>query len=258
MTPYTLKDNDLLLDVASEAQNGLLKGEKGAIRHYVLKVRDMPEDDRPREKLMKSGPAALSTAELLAVILGVGSKKEGVLEMASRVLKDYGEKALANQTDPTKIAVDLDIPVSKAAQIVACAELGRRFFDRNDVGPAIIRTAEEVYQYFREMQTLPKEHLRGLYLNTHHRVIHDEVISIGTINSNLIHPREVFKPAIEYGAVAVILAHNHPSGIATPSHADIEVTKQLVTAGKIIGINLLDHVIITKDGFTSIDVDYLN
>ena len=108
------------------------------------------------------------------------------------------------------------------------------------------------------MQSLPKEHLRGIYLNSHHKIIHDEVISIGTVNSNLIHPREVFKPAIQYGAAAIILAHNHPSGILEPSQADIDITKQLIAVGKIVGINLLDHIIIGKDSFMSIDVDYSN
>ena len=106
------------------------------------------------------------------------------------------------------------------------------------------------------MRNLPKEHLRGLYLNSHNRVIRDEVISIGTINSNMIHPREVFRPAIESNAAAVILAHNHPSGEVTPSEEDIEITKQLVQAGKIMGISLLDHVIITKDAFASISANH--
>jgi DNA repair protein RadC len=95
-----------------------------------------------------------------------------------------------------------------------------------------------------------------LYLNSHYRVIHDEVLSIGTINANLIHPREVFKPALEYGAAAVILVHNHPSGITTPSAADIEITEQLVAAGKIMGINLIDHVIVGHTKYISIPVVY--
>ncbi len=218
----------------------------------------MPIENQPRERLIKSGPASLSTAELLAIILNTGSTKEGVLELSSRVLKDYGEKVLVNQRNVREMMKDLDIPELKASQIVACAELGRRYFERNDSGVATIRTAEDVFKYLHEMQSLPKEHLRGIYLNTHHKVIHDEVISIGTINSNIIHPREVFRPAIEYGAAGIILAHNHPSGITTPSQEDIEITKQLVAVGKIVGINLLDHVVICKDKFESIEVDYLN
>jgi DNA repair protein RadC len=103
---------------------------------------------------------------------------------------------------------------------------------------------------------MPKEQMRGLYLNSHSRVIRDEVISVGTVGANFVHPREVFRPALESSAVAVVLAHNHPSGEATPSPEDIEVTNRLIQAGKIIGIRVLDHVIITKDAFTSVKADY--
>lgn len=176
--------------------------------------------------------------------------------MASRMIRDYGEKTLSSQTDAKTLSDELQIPEIKALQIVACAELGRRFFDRREHGRVVIRTAKDAYEYLKDLRTLSKEHLRGLYVNTHHRLIHDEVISIGTINSNLIHPREVFKPAIEYGAAAVILAHNHPSGVVTASAADIEITKRIIEAGKIIGIPLVDHIIIGKNKFASIDAGY--
>ncbi|MDD5318771.1 MAG: DNA repair protein RadC [Candidatus Pacebacteria bacterium] len=257
---YILKDNDLIADAAiatsfaqANAQQG---GFKGKMKQYILKVRDMPDEEKPREKLLESGPAGLTIQELLAVVLTTGTVKEEVMSMSRRVVKEYGTQAFISQTDPKKLSEDLDIPIVKACQIVACGELGRRFYKKNTAGLAIIRTPEEAYEYLREMATLPKEHLRGIYLDTHHRVIHDEVISIGTINSNIIHPREVFKPAVEYGAAAVILAHNHPSGIVTPSEADIEITKQLIEAGKIVGINLLDHIILTKNGFTSVEAEY--
>lgn len=225
-------------------------------RPYVLHIKDMAPEDKPREKLLKYGPTILSTSELLAIILSTGSKKEDVLAMASRILKEYGERTLASHTNPKQLARDLQVPQMKALQIVACAELGRRFFQKQGGGPAMIRSAQDVYDYLPDMRNLPKEHLRGIYLNAHYRIIHDEVISIGTIDTNLIHPREVFKPALEYGATAVILAHNHPSGITSASGADIEVTRQLVTAGKILGIHLLDHIVITKDTFASVDVEY--
>ena len=244
--PYILSNHDLLLDEAT-APSG---------RSYVLKIRDIAIEDKPREKLTASGPSALSVAELVAVVLGTGTKKEDVMSMASRIVKEYGERTLASQTNAATLARELDLPMAKALQIVACAELGRRFFDRREYGPVLIRTAKDVFDYLVEMRTLPKEHLRGLYLNTHHRLIHDEVISIGTLNSNVLHPREVFKPAIEYGAAAVILAHNHPSGIVTPSPADIEITKHVAAVGKIVGIPLVDHVIVGKDTFASVDIEY--
>jgi DNA repair protein RadC len=225
-------------------------------KQYTFTIKDMPDEDKPREKLAESGPAALSVQELVAVLLSTGTKKEDVLSMSNRIIKDYGTRALAAQTDAAALSKELDIPIVKAMQIVACAELGRRFFEKRTSGPQTIRTAKDVYEYLQDMRSLPKEHLRGIYLNTHHRIVHDEVISIGTINSNLIHSREVFKPAIEHGAAAVILAHNHPSGIVTPSQADIEITKHIIEVGKLIGIPVVDHVIIAKNKFISIDVEY--
>lgn len=246
MNSYTIFNRDLLLDVAIENQ----------FRDYVLKIHDMPQEGRPREKLMKQGPEALSLAELLAVVLATGTKKEGVLEMANRVIREYGERSVVAELDVKKLATDLGIPTVKACQIVAVGEIGRRFYQKNATGFTIIRNAKDVYEHLRDMHNLPKEHLRGLYLNSHNQVIHDEVISIGTINSNLVHPREVFRPAVEYSAAAIVLAHNHPSGVPTPSQQDIEITNQLVAAGRLIGISVLDHVIITKDTYMSIAANY--
>jgi len=226
-------------------------------RVYTIdKIRDRAPEDKPREKLIRLGPSVLSTPELLSVILNTGTKKEEVLAMSARVLKEYGEKSLVSQKNVEAFAKDLDIPTIKAAQIVACAELGRRFFQKNANGLPTIRSAKDVFEYVGDMRALPKEHLRGIYLNAHHKIIHDEIISIGTVNTNIIHPREVFKPAVEYMAAAVVVVHNHPSGVIKPSEADIEVTKRLVHAGRILGIALLDHIIITKSKFKSISVEY--
>lgn len=240
---YLQGAEDLVLD-ASEKQ-------------YVLRLRDLPIEDKPREKLMRYGPAHLSVSELLMVVLNVGTKKEDVLAMSQRLLKEYGESAIVNQKDPRKLKETLGIPLAKACQVVACFELGRRFFKTNDgKRPVVIRTARQVYDHLKDMRELPKEHLRGLYLDTHYQVIHDEVISIGSLTSNIIHPREVFRPALEYSASALILAHNHPSGISKPSEADIAITRQIVEAGKILGIGVLDHVVITKNKFESVPVEY--
>ncbi len=241
---YRLQSDDNVLDERPESER----------KTYVLRVKDLPQAEKPREKLLTFGPANLSSQELIAIIFNSGTTKEGVLEMAARVIKEYGERALAGQRDPSKLAKDLDIPLVKALQLVACSELGRRFFEKGTGAAPILRTAKDVYGYLKNMEQLPKEHLRGLYLNTHFKLIHDEVISIGTINANLIHPREVFKPAIEYGAAAVILAHNHPSGVVKPSDADTEITTQLIEVGKMVGIPLIDHVIIGKGKFESIAI----
>ena len=223
-------------------------------KRYHLKIRDLPEDEKPREKLLKHGLPALSISDLLAIVLNTGTKKEGVLEMSSRVLKEYGEGSIMSEKNPVTLSNNFNIPLNKAVQIVACAELGRRFFQKRDSASPVIRTAREVYEYVTDMRNLSKEHLRGIYLNAHYKVIHDEIISIGTVDANIIHPREVFKPAIEHSAVALILVHNHPSGVTTPSEADLAVTSQLVEVGKLLGVDLIDHVIVTKDSFVSIPV----
>lgn len=241
--PYQLAATDLVLDDFGKT--------------YTLKIRDLPVEEKPREKLIKYGPAILSVGELLAVVFTVGTKKEDVLSMSNRLLKEYGEKAIINEKNPKKIAEALEIPLVKSCQLVACFELGKRFFRQSRLGkPEFLRTAKHVYDYLKDMQNLPKEHLRGLYLDSHFRLVHDEIISIGSLNANLVHPREVFRPALEAAAAAVILAHNHPSGIVKPSEADIAITGQLVEAGKILGIRVLDHIVVTKQGFSSIPADY--
>jgi len=223
-----------------------------AHRDYPLTIHDLPPKDKPREKLVTMGPEALSIRELLAVLLVTGTSKEGLLEMSSRLIRDYGEKSILAERDVNKLSKDMDVPLVKACQIVACGELGRRFYDRSETGLTTIRNAKDVYDYLVDMRSLPKEHLRGLYLNSHNRILRDEVISIGTVNANMIHPREVFRPAIECNAAALILAHNHPSGESTPSDQDVLITNQLIEAGKLLNIAVLDHVVIAKDSFISI------
>ena len=220
---------------------------------YVLRVRDMEEDDRPRERMLKDGPEGLSVAELVAVMWGVGSRKEDVLAMARRAVREYGEKAIANELDPKRLSETADIPLTKACQVIAGLELGRRFYARQSTGqPIHIRNAKQAFQHLRDIGRSQKEQLRGLYLNSRYQVVHDEVISVGSLTSNVVHPREVFQPAIERGAIAVILAHNHPSGRLEPTAADIGITEQLVAAGKVLGIELLYHLVITPSKYVSI------
>lgn len=259
---YLQEDTDLVLDGenldAGSKQDGGLGGYAGNTgKKYVLRLRDMPASEKPRERLMAHGPSALSIAELLAVVLNVGTKKEDVLAMSRRLLKEYGDSMIVSQKDPAKIQELLNIPLGKACQLVACFELGRRLFKAQDGRkPVALRTASQVHEYLKDMRDLPKEHLRGLYLDTHYQLIHDELISIGTLTSNVVHPREVFRPALEYSAAALILAHNHPSGVAKPSEADLAITAQIIEAGKVLGVGLLDHVIIARGKFESVPGEY--
>lgn len=233
----------------SISETDVISGENTA---YVLKVRDLPIEEKPREKLLAYGPSGLAVSELVAILLGVGTRKEEVMSMAQRILKEYGERAIVNETNPKTLADALDIPLTKACQIVASFELGRRYFDKRAGKPVTIRTAQHAYEHLKDMGGLQKEQLRGLYLNSRYQVIHEEVISVGSLTANIVHPREVFKPALEYGAVALIIAHNHPSGSIEPTEADTQVTQQLKSAGKIMGIELLDHLIIADETFVSV------
>lgn len=235
--PYTLSDSDKVIG----------EGET----RYVLRVRDLPLEDKPREKMLAAGPGSLTHAELIAVLLGVGTRKEEVLSMAQRIIREYGERAVITEKSPERLSEALDIPLSKACQIVASFELGRRAYQSKAGRPLVVRTAEQAFQYFKSMGTLQKEQLRGLYVNSRFQVIHEETISIGSLTANIVHPREVFQPALEYGAVAVIVAHNHPSGSLEPTSDDYAVTRQLVKAGRVLGIELLDHLIIAGETFTS-------
>lgn len=237
---YVLQDTDILL--------GPLQPYAG----YSLRVRDMDGPDRPREKLFSQGPEALDVAELVAVLWNVGTRREDVLSMARRTLHEYGEKAVGNERDPAQLAEVADIPLAKAGQLVAAFELGRRFHARANGRPLYIRNLDQASEYLLGMGYGSKEQLRGLYLNSRYRVVHDELISVGTLTSSVVHPREVFRPAIDHGAVAVIIAHNHPSGSIEPTEADMQVTARLKAVGELLGITLLDHLIMAADDCASI------
>lgn len=219
---------------------------------YALTIRDLPDNERPREKILSAGPSALTPKELLAIVLEKGTRKEGVLEMTERIVREYGERNVFANTDAKKLARDLEIPLGKAMQIVAVGELGRRFFEHNRNGFAVIRAAKDAFEYAVDMRLLKKECLRGIYLNAHYQVVHDEIISIGTVDASIVHPREIFRPGICSSAAGVILIHNHPSEILEPSAEDRRVTKQVKEAGALIGIELIDHLIVTGKGFRSI------
>lgn len=217
---------------------------------YKPKITELPLEERPREKLKKYGPSALKNSELLAIILGRGTKKEGVLEIANRIMKDYGNEAILNETSVEKLREILNLNEVHACQIIASFELGRRFF--SETKEIYIRNPNDVFNYLKDMGNLNKEHFRGLYLDVKNKIIHDEVISIGTLDRNIVHPRDVFHPAVKTFSAGIILAHNHPSGDTTPSEEDIAITKRMVETGKVMGIDIIDHIIIGKKGFTSL------
>lgn len=219
-------------------------------KSYKLRVRDLPEEEKPREKLRKYGPASLKNYELMAVILGKGTRKEGILELSKRIMSQYGDQAVFSQGEVDTLEKVLSLSPVQACQVVAAFELGKRLFGRPT--EVFLRSPEEVFEYAKDMARLKKEHLRGLYLDTRNKLIRDEVIAIGTLNASLAHPREIFHPAIESHAAAIVLVHNHPSGDPLPSKDDIELTKQVHEASKIVDIDILDHVIIGTQNYCSL------
>ncbi|NLF40045.1 DNA repair protein RadC [bacterium] len=208
----------------------------------------------PREKLMAHGAAALADADLLAIVLNTGYRGEPVRALAGRLLKEYGSSGLKALRDVAGVTRETGLPPVKACQLIACFELGSRLFAQADGGGGVftIRTPGDVYTRLKDMAELHKEQLRGLYLNARNKVIYQETVSIGTLTANLVHPADVFRPAIERAAAGVIIAHNHPSGDPEPSDHDLAITAQLAQAASILSIKLIDHVIIGGGQFVSL------
>ena len=204
----------------------------------------MPLGDRPREKLIKNGPKTLSDSELLAIILRTGNKRENVLNVANKLFSKHNVKSLSRLGIGT-LKKELGIGDAKACQIVACFELGRRLARFKEDKKPSIKNAKDIAKIFiPEMSSLKKEHFKGIYLDSRKKIIKEETIFIGSLNESVIHPREIFQIALNENAAALILIHNHPSGDPKPSGQDIEITKELIKAGDILGIPVLDHIII--------------
>ena len=219
----------------------------------TLLIKDYPVTERPRERLLKDGPSSLSNHELLAILLRTGTKKESVLQMANRLLTKFEGLRLLKDASVNEITSIKGIGAAKALQIIAAIELGRRIHRLQYEDRYIIRSPEDAANYvMEEMRFLTQEHFVCLYLNTKNQVIHQQTVFIGSLNASIVHPREVFKEAFRRSAASFICLHNHPSGDPAPSREDIEVTKRLNECGKLIGIELLDHLIIGDQKFVSL------
>lgn len=216
-------------------------------------LKELPKNERPREKILSMGVSRLSNAELIAVLLASGTEKESALTLAGRVLS-LGEGSLAKLVSfqPEELQRIHGIGIAKSCTLVAAMELGRRIA----VSPAEERvrldTPEKVADLFmEEMRHLKKEVFRVAHLNVKNELVMKEDVSVGGLHSAMAHPREVFQKAVSKGTNAVILVHNHPSGDPTPSGADRDTTDQLIEAGKILGIQVLDHIVIGDGRYIS-------
>ena len=192
----------------------------------------------------------MKDSELLAILLRTGTIGKNVIEIASQILSKYSKKRLLQMTynDLSKIS---GIDSAKATTLLAAFELSKRALEVNDTNLPVISDAKDAVAQLSDMRDLKKEHFVALYLNAKNQLVHKETISMGTLNANLVHPREVFEPALKYSAAQIIAAHNHPSGDPKPSEDDLEVTKRLTEAGKMMGIEMMDHVVISKNSYFS-------
>ncbi|MEI4829462.1 MULTISPECIES: RadC family protein [Bacillus] len=216
-------------------------------------IRDVVKEDQPRERLLLEGASSLSNTELLAILLRTGSKEESVLTLANRILHHFdGLRMLKDATIEEMTSIH-GVGMAKASQLIAAFELGRRMVRLEYQNRYSIRNPEDCARYMmEEMRFLQQEHFVCLYLNTKNQVMHRQTVFIGSLNASIVHPREVFKEAFRRAAASIICLHNHPSGDPAPSREDIEVTKRLVECGKIIGIEILDHIIIGDHKFVSL------
>ena len=214
-------------------------------------MKDLPAHERPREKLLKQGTDSLRDSELLAILLRTGTKGKSVLTIAEEILRKYPKRAMLDVTYEDLKQVK-GISAAKATTLLAAFALSGRILQAQQSGRPLIETVEQAVAQIHDIRTHKREHFVALYLNARNELIHRENISVGTVNASIIHPRDVFAPAIEHNATSVIVAHNHPSGDTTPSPEDREVTVRLKEAGQLLGISLLSHVVVTKDSHSTI------
>lgn len=222
-----------------------------------LTIKEMPEDARPRERLERSGPGALSNQELLAITLSTGVVKDGqkytAIDLATQLLRHFESLKGVAQADFAQLTEVAGIGPAKACQIMAAFELGKRVAMFSGNLKPVIRQPTDVFEYFRDqMSLLPKEVFRVVALDTKNRIIKDQIVSEGTLNASIVHPRDVFRVAVVNSAASLILLHNHPSGDPMPSQEDIAITRRLVEVGKLMEITVLDHLIIGGGTFVSL------
>ena len=218
-----------------------------------ITVKEMPEDERPRERLARVGPQALSSAELLAIILRTGVKGENVVTMASRLLAQYGGLAGLSRADLAQLGQEHGLGPAKASQLLAALELGRRLMAESPEERFQIRAPQDAANLLIPLiGHQEQEHFVVLYLDTRNRVMDREVLYKGSLNTSLVRIAEVFRGAIRRNCAAIIVAHNHPSGEPNPSPEDVALTRQLVEAGKLMEVEVLDHVIIGQSRFVSL------
>lgn len=224
------------------------------LKEQALMIRDVHSADRPRERLINQGATSLSNQELIAIMLRTGTRQESVLHLANRVLHHLeGIQQLKDASIEELTSIN-GIGQAKAVQLLAAVELGRRLSSKQTDAKYTIRSPKDAASYLMaDMTSLKQEHFVVLFLNIKNQVLHRQTIFVGSLNASIVHPREIFREAVRRSAASIVCAHNHPSGNPAPSPEDIAVTKRLMEAGSIVGIELLDHLIIGDHQFISLN-----
>lgn len=219
----------------------------------TIMIKDVPKEDRPRERMLKLGASHLSNQELLAILLGSGTREESVMTLSNRLLMHFEGLNLLKDATIEELTSIKGIGTAKGVLLLSAMELGRRMSQYKPNERYVIRSPEDGADYvMEEMRNLNQEHFVVLFLNTKNQIIHRQTIFIGSLNASIVHPREVYREAVKRSAASIICAHNHPSGDPSPSQEDIHVTRRLVECGKMIGIELLDHLVIGDRKFISL------
>lgn len=213
-----------------------------------MKIKSLPKVDLPREKLHKYGVNKLADYELMAILLGSGVQGSNVLELSKKIIKLIQKVGLENITIEALTEIH-GLGRAKAGQVIAALEYGRRAHTKTQ---EVILVPEKVFELCSDIRDSKREHFIVFYLNSRNAVIAREVISIGTLDASLVHPREVFEPALRHSAAKICLVHNHPSGSVVPSAEDEILTERLVHAGEMMGIQVVDHLILTKNNYSSL------
>jgi len=222
------------------------------VGEYKVGIKELPSEERPRERLARYGARAVSTAELLAIVLRTGTQDRSAIGLAEYLIKAHGGLRGISNASVEELTRTKGIGTVKAVQIAACVELGRRLAVEQRERQAIC-SPEGAADFLKpRLRDATKENFVALLLDSRNRLIRDVEISIGTLDSSIVHPREVFKDAIAASAASIIVAHNHPSGDPTPSPEDRQVTARLVESGKLLGIAVADHLIIGDGRWVSL------
>jgi DNA repair protein RadC len=221
----------------------------------MLTLRDLPTEERPRERLLKYGVESLSLQELLSLIFGRGVKGQSVVNISQKLLSTFNSLNKLSEASVKELREIKGLGLAKACQLKACFEIARRIKKENKTNKGksqLVKSPKDIFLLLKErIINFHKEYFLVAALDNRNKVIDIETVSVGTLNSSLIHPRETFEVAIKNHAVSIIICHNHPSGELKPSEDDLIVTENLVKAGKLLGISVIDHLIISKKGYFS-------